>query len=462
MQIQIQQTAETIRRLIRREAYSHLKKILNKAHPADIAHSCRFYTDKERRIVFNFILESDLSKAAEMVTEMELGEAVTLIKDLPPQTIKEILTSMSPDDRVDIIEQLPEELSDAVLQLMQKAESEEVENLLGYDTQTAGGIMNTKYLALEEEMTIREAIDRLHESQDIEMLFYLYVIDERGHLVGVLSMRQLLLKSPNTKLKNVMETEVIRVHTGTDQEEVARMVARYNFLAIPVVDTEGKMVGVVTVDDTIDVLREEATEDIMRMAGTSTEEINEPSIFSSIRLRSPWLLTSLLGGIVAASIILQFEDMLKNVIVLSGFLPVITGMGGNVGIQSTTLMVRGIATGRIDVQHIYKVLMKEISIGLISGILYGVILALLYSAAHKMGLINNEVELEVALMTLSIVVGLGLFASMFAATTVGAFIPLLLERVKIDPALASGPFVTTAIDILGVGTYLLIAKAFIL
>ncbi|MFC1562147.1 magnesium transporter, partial [candidate division KSB1 bacterium] len=254
-----------------------------------------------------------------------------------------------------------------------------------------------------------------------------------------------------------MEDEVMRVHTDTDQEEVARQVARYNFLAIPVVDDENKMLGVVTVDDTIDVLREEATEDFMKMVGTSTEEILEPSVVSSLRLRSPWLLTSLLGGIIAATVITQFESM---IIVLSAFLPVITGMGGNVGIQSTTLMVRGIATGRINVKHIWNVLKKEIAIGLISGIGYGLLLGILTNLAIQIGILSSVSPVD--MVKLSIVVGIGLFASMFAATTVGTFIPLVLEKIKIDPALASGPFVTTAIDIFGVGSYLLIARIFFL
>ncbi len=460
MQIKMQQTADTIRRLIRRDATSHLNKILSKTHPADIAHFSQFFTDKECKLVFRLLLDEDLEKATDVLSEMSVAAAAELLESLAPEKIKEILQEMDPDDRVDIIDQLPEELSDTVLQMMKKAESEEVENLLTYDKNTAGGIMNTQYLALNEDMTIKETVERLQETPDIEMLFYLYVIDDRNHLVGVLSVRQLILKPPNTKLKNIMEQDVIAVHTDTDQEEVARQVARYNFLAIPVLDDENKMTGVVTVDDTIDVLREEATEDFMKMAGTGTEEILEPSVFSSLKLRSPWLLTSLLGGIIAAAVISQFESMLEKIIILSAFLPVITGMGGNVGIQSTTLMVRGIATGRINVRHFWSILMKEVTIGLISGVVYGLLLALLAHLAIQIGLLSNAYSVNVIRM--SMVVGFGLFVSMFTATTVGTFIPLVLEKIKIDPALASGPFVTTAIDILGVGSYLLIARMFFL
>jgi len=459
MQIQLQQTADTIRRLIRREAKSHLKKIIDKTHPADIAHFTRFFTERERAIVFG-IVEEDIEKAADVLSEMDLDTAAELLEKQTPEKIRDIFSKMPPDDRVDIIGQLSQETADAVLQLMKKAESEEVENLLGYGENTAGGIMNTDFLALNEEITIKETVDKLQESQDVEMLFYLYVVDDRGHLVGVLSLRQLIMKPPNTKLKNIMEPDVISVHLDTDQEEVARQVARYNFLAIPVVDEHNKMMGVVTVDDTIDVLREEATEDFMKMAGTSTEEIREPSVLSSFRLRSPWLLTSLVGGLIAASVVTQFSTVLQRVIVLSAFMPVIAGMGGNVGIQSSALMIRGIATGRINIKHIWLILLKQIGFGLLTGVSYGLLLGAFAGVAMKIGVLH--LSSSVSITMIGIAVGLGLFLSMSVATAVGTFVPLILEKIKIDPALASGPFVSTSIDILGVGSYLFIAKIFLL
>jgi len=460
MQIKIQQTADTIRRLIRREAVSHLRKVIDKTHPADLAHFMDLFTTRERNVVFGIILDQGIAKAAVTISEMDPNTSVTLLETRPPEQIKNILQEMDPDDRVDIIDQLSEETADAVMQLMKKAESEEVESLLTYDKNTAGGIMNTQFMALSEEMTIKEAIEMLHQSQDIEMLFYLYVIDDRNHLVGVLSLRQLIMKQPNTKLKNIMETEVISVYPDTDQEEVARRVARYNFLAIPVVDNENKIMGVVTVDDTIDVLREEATEDILKMAGTSQEVIQERSVFSNIRHRSPWLLLSLGGGVLAASVISQFESTLEKVIILSAFLPVVTGMGGNIGVQSSTLMVRGIATGRIHVKQFWQVLIRELIVGIMLGLAFGLLLALSAHLAISTNIFSNDAN--VSIVSLSMVIGLGLCMSMFIAATVGSFIPLVLEKIHIDPALASGPFVTTSIDILGVGSYLYIAKLFFL
>lgn len=458
MELQLQKNADTVRRLIRREAFSHLNKILQKTHPADIAYFYRFFTDHERNKLF-VLLQQDVEKAAEVLVELESANAAQLLETIPPEKITQILQKMDPDDRVDIISQLIPEISDAVMQLLKKAESEEVEHLIGFGENTAGGIMTTEYLALDEELTAKEAIDVLQKSSEVEMFFYLYVVDERNHLVGVISLRQLIIKPGNTKLKNIMETDVISVRTSEDQEEVARQVERYNILAIPVVDDENKIVGVVTVDDTIDVLRDEATEDFLKMAGTSKEEIVEKSVFSSLKVRSPWLIASLAGGLIAAAIIDNFKITLENVILLSAFLPVIIGMGGNVGIQSTTLIVRGLATGRINIKHIWHVMLKEISVGFSLGVCYGVLLSLLALVLTTFGLFSQASE--IGLPIIGLIIGLSICVSMFIATTVGTFIPVVFAKLKVDPALASGPFVTTSIDILGVGSYLMIATAFI-
>ncbi len=458
MKIQLQQITDTIRRLIRRDAFAHLKNILLKTHPADIAHIYRFLTVSEQTDLFS-VLRENVEQTAEVLGEMDLSLATGLLETISPEEIANILRKMLPDDRVDIIDKLSEEFSDAVMNLMKKAESEEIEQLIGYDKYTAGGIMTTDFLALDDELTSKEAIEVLQKSSGVETFFYLYVVDDRKHLVGVISLRQLIVKPGNTKLHSIMQKEVISVDTGVDQEEVARLVARYNILAIPVVDDENKLVGVVTVDDTIDVLREEATEDILKMAGTGTEEIVEKSVLSSVKVRSPWLLASLAGGLIAAVVIDSFESTLRNIIILSAFLPVIIGMGGNVGVQSTTLMVRGLATGRINVKHIWQVLLKEITVGLSLGFCYGIILSVTTLLLTTFGFYNITPNISIQL--LGMIVGLGIFTSMVIATTVGTFIPIVFAKLKIDPALASGPVVTTAIDILGVGSYLLIATTLI-
>ena len=454
MKIQVQQITDTIRRLIRRDAFAHLKKILHKTHPADIAHIYRFLTNHEQTVLFG-ILQDNVEIAAEVLAEMEIVHAAQLLESIEPDKITSILRKMLPDDRVDIIDNLSDEVSDAVMNLMKKAESEKIEQLIGYDKNTAGGIMTTDFLSLNEELTSKEAIEVLQKSSEVETFFYLYVVDDRNHLVGVISLRQLIVKPSNTKLKDLMQKDMISVDTSVDQEEVARLVARYNILAIPVVDEENKLVGAVTVDDTIDVLRDEATEDILKMAGTSKEEIVEKSVFSSVKVRSPWLLASLAGGLIAAVVIDSFESILQQIILLSAFLPVIIGMGGNVGVQSTTLMVRGLATGRINVKHIWHVLFKEMTVGLSLGFCYGILLSVTTLFLTSFGFYSATSNISIT--SLGTIVGLGIFTSMVIATTVGTLIPIVFAKLQIDPALASGPFVTTAIDILGVGSYLLIA-----
>jgi magnesium transporter len=333
---------------------------------------------------------------------------------------------------------------------MKNEGSEQVEGLLRYGDDTAGGIMVPDFIALPQEATAAEAIASLQkEYQNVEMPFYLYVVDEYGHLVGVVSLRQLVVVAPQTPLKEFMTTDVFSVTTDMDQEEVARIVARYDILAVPVVDHGNVLVGIVTVDDIIDIIRQEATEDIFKMAGVGGEEFVETkSIARSTRIRLPWLFASCLGGIIAFIIIGRFETALTKVAYLAAFIPVILGMGGNVGTQSSTIVVRGLATGRLNVRDIWSVVSKEIAVGLILGMTYGI-------------LIGTVAQLRYPGLLLAVSVGLAVVCSMTVATLVGSLVPMLFARMSVDPAVATGPFVTTAIDIIAVALYFLIATRFL-
>jgi magnesium transporter len=328
---------------------------------------------------------------------------------------------------------------------MKTAESEEVEDLLRYEDDTAGGIMVPDFIALKEDVTAKEAIESLQkEHSDVEMPFYLYVVDEYEKLVGVSSLRQLVLVPPETQLKDIMATDVISVQTDMDQEEVARIVARYDFLAVPVVDGANRLVGIVTVDDVIDIIRKEATEDILKMAGAGEEFVETKSILKSTRIRLPWLFASCIGGIVAFFIIGRFEHSLMKFAYLAAFIPVIMGMGGNIGTQSSTIVVRGLATGRLSIQDIGPVVFKELAIGSILGLVYGLLIG---SVAH----------FRYSMVPLAVAVSLAVISSMSIAALVGSLVPMGFARINIDPAVATGPFVTTAIDILSVSFYFLIA-----
>ena len=434
---------DSVKRLLRRGAISHLTKIVNKTHGADLSVLFRSLSRDQQRRLFDMI--TDVEQKGIMFSELEEDIFQDLIEDMPVEAIVEILESMSADDVADIIGRLPESRSQDILDKMKKAESEEVEDLLQYDDDTAGGIMVPDFIALKEDVTAREAIESLQkEHSDVEMAFYLYVVDEYGKLVGVSSLRQLVVVAPETPLKEFMSTDVFSVQTDMDQEEVARIVARYDILAVPVVDDSNRLVGVVTVDDVLDILRKEATEDILKMAGVGEEFVETKSILKSTRIRLPWLFASCIGGLFAFFIIGKFESSILKYAYLAAFIPVIMGMGGNIGTQSSTIVVRGLATGRLNVRDIWSVVLKELSIGVILGLVYG-------------ALIGSVAQLRYSMMALAISVALAVISSMSVAALVGSLVPMAFARINIDPAVATGPFVTTAIDIISVFFYFKIA-----
>jgi magnesium transporter len=364
---------------------------------------------------------------------------------MPVDEIVTIMESMPADDVADLIGKLPEEKADTILEKMQQEGSEEVEGLLRYGDETAGGIMVPDFIALSEDITAKEAIESIQRDYvDVEMPFYLYVVDQYGKLVGVSSLRQLVVVPAEKALKDFMTTDVFAAQTDMDQEEVAKIVSSYDILAVPVVDESNRLVGIVTVDDVIDILRKEATEDILKMAGAGEEFVETQSVVRSIRIRAPWLFASCIGGIVAFFIIGHFEESLKVLTYLAAFIPVIMGMGGNIGTQSSTIVVRGLATGRLNVRDIWSVVSKELAIGLILGIVYGVIIGVV-----------AQVSFGTSAFALS--VGLAVISSMTVAALVGSMVPMLFARFNIDPAVATGPFVTTSIDIISVFFYFKIA-----
>jgi len=438
---------ESTKRLLRRGAISHLGKIVNKTHAADLSVVFRSLSIAQQRKLFSLI--TDVEQKGILFSELDTDTFQDLIEDMKIDNIVSVLESMPADDVADIIGRLPEEKSKSILDKMKTAESEEVEDLLRYEDDTAGGIMVPDFIALREDVTAREAIESLQtEHSDVEMAFYLYVVDEYGKLVGVSSLRQLVVVSPETPLKEFMITDVFSVQTDMDQEEVARLVARYDILAVPVVDGSNRLVGIVTVDDVIDILRKEATEDILKMAGAGEEFVETKSIFKSTRIRLPWLFASCLGGICAFYIIGRFENSLSKVGYLAAFIPVIMGMGGNIGTQSSTIVVRGLATGRINVRDIWAVVFKELSIGLILGLVYG-------------SLIGSVAQFRYSVGALALSVALAVICSMSIAALVGSLVPMGFARIHIDPAVATGPLVTTSIDIISVFFYFSIATWFL-
>ncbi len=431
---------EMVKRLIRRDASPSLSNLLSKSHPADVAHLFHDLERREQRILFELISDPEMSGT--VLSELDPEVSAQLLENLNKEQIVTILDEMANDDAVDVIQNLPELLAEEILQLMEDEYSQEIEQLLQYDEDTAGGIMSTDIFSLSEEMTVREAIDAIQQAADVEMVFYLYVTDvSHNHLVGVLSLRNLLTVSPTKKLGEIMVRDVISVRTDVDQEEVARIVEKYNILAIPVVNETNKLMGVITVDDIIDVIRQEATEDIYKMAGASDEELLLGyRSFLIARLRLPWLLTNLLGGVATGFLMWKFRVTLEAVIALITFIPVITGMGGNVGAQSATIVVRGFATGRIDFSSIRRVIFRELRVGVIMGTVCGCVIGVIAYVWH-----GNPY--------LGLVVGMAMIFAITVAAAMGVIAPAFFKRIGVDPAIAAAPFVQTANDITGILIY---------
>ena len=440
---------DTFRRLLRRRARTNLEKLTIKTHPADLALLFRHFSDEERQQVFTVIQKTET--VGEFLPELDESIVGALLEPLDASAVVILLEKVSADDRADILNLLPEEKANSVLKAFDSEESEELEELMSYAPDTAGGIMSVDPFSLSENTTAAEAVTNIQSSEDAEMVFYLYVTDEKEKLTGVVSLRDLVVAPPNSTLKSFMLTNVVAVTTDTDQEEVARQVSRYNLLAIPVVDADNTLLGIVTVDDVVDVIREEATEDFLQMAGIGKDrEILMKSTWENARLRLPWLFASWIGGTAAVYIIGWYQEMLTSIVALAAFIPVIVGMGGNIGTQSSTIIIRGIATGRVQLAQASKVILKEIGVGVLLGVFYGILLGIV--AYFKF------IDIEEP-MKLGLVVGLAIFASMLIATSIGTLVPILLRKVDVDPAIASGPFVTTSTDVLGILLYFIIANS---
>ena len=440
---------DTFGRLLRRHAHTNLSKLILKTHPADLSVVFRYFMDEEQIQVFSIMEENE--HTAEFLVELDDTLLANLLENESPERIAHVIQQASANDQSYILGTLEDEQAQSVIELLKAEEQEEIEELMGYPEDSAGAMMTTDVFTLYQDTSCQDALKSLQDQTEAEMVFYLYITDDDDRLVGVASLRALATTQSDTLLKDIMVKRVHSVRPETDQEEVAQIVAQYNYLAVPVLDADDHLIGIVTVDDVVDVIREEATEDFLQMAGAGKDrEILLKSSWENARARFPWLFASWIGGIVAATIIGAFEHMLQSIIALAAFIPVIIGMGGNIGTQSSTIIVRGMATGRIEIGSEMKVLFKEIRVGLILGGLYGLML----------GLFAKFRFIDVDPM-LGVVVGLSIGCSMLMAVAVGTFIPMFLRKVDIDPAIATGPFVTTSIDILGVLFYFVIAGYFL-
>jgi magnesium transporter len=430
-----------VRKLLHRGARSHLARIFAKAYPVEVARLLAMLGGAERTQAFSILLdECRIDHVASTLSEMSADDSVALLETLDPSQIGRLLSEMPADDATFLTTRLPEPLAAQVLQSMEAEPAADVRELLEHEEKTAGRIMTRDFFALDEDVTVSEAITALQrKSEDYEMVFYVYVADKRGHLVGVVSLRKLLTTPPSTQLQRIMTPEVISAKTTADQKEVARLVAEYNLLAIPIVDEEDRLVGIVTVDDIIDVVQEEVAEDLLALAGVATEEHVSTPVRRSLRLRAPWLLVNLGTAFLAAMVVRLFEEQIGAVPVLAVLMPIVAGMGGNSATQTLAVIIRGMALGEFN--EIRWVTIKAILVGAGNGFLIGIV-----GGAVAAALTGS--------LRIGLVLALATIINMIVAGLAGTLVPVVLKRLHADPAVASSVFVTACTDVIGFFSFL--------
>lgn len=421
-------------------------KLIGDLHPADIAEVYNELNIEQAKFL-HLLLDNE--KAADVLIELEENVRERFLKSLPSDVIaKQLIDKMDSDDAADVIGELPEEIKKEVLSHIDDVEQAgDIVDLLSYDEDTAGGLMAKELILVNENLSVVGCLKEMRkQAQEIDEIYYVYVVDNSNILKGTLSLKKLLLSPTSTKISTISNSDIISVKTDTPSGEVANIMDKYDLVALPVIDSIGRLMGRITIDDVVDVIRDEAEKDYQMISGI-TENI-EPSdkVWVLTRARIPWLLIGMVGGILGALIIGVYEDDIKNYIGLALFLPLIAAMAGNVGVQSSSIIVQQLANNTIGIESMYKKLLKELSVALINGIICS---SIIFAFNYLFFIDSFALTLTVSTALFSVII----FASIF-----GTFIPLALNKYKIDPALATGPFITTVNDIIGLFIYLLIAR----
>ncbi len=438
------QLTENIKEHLKDEELDEALSLITDLHPADQADVLENLKPAQRQELIEQLPPPD---SADIMEEMENEHAAQLAVQMEPATLSLILDEMEPDEAADVLGDLPAETVAVALEAM--TEAEDVIPLLRYPDDTAGGLMIPDFIALRPQMTTAEAIEYIRSlAPDEDTIYYLFVTDEHDVLLGVVGLRQLIVADSQRRVGQIMDEAVIYVEAWTDQEECARLLSRYDFMALPVVDEERRLLGVITVDDLIDVIDDEATEDMYRMVGLTEEERVFSPLFFSVRKRLPWLLVNLLTIFIAVSVVNFFEGAIGQLVALAVFMPVVAGQGGNAGSQTLTIMVRGLALGEIDLHSGRQALLKEAVLGVINGAAVGVVTAVvayLWKGDPVIGL----------------AIGSAMILNLFMAGLSGVLVPLGLKYFGVDPALASAAFVTAVTDTMGYLFFLGLATLFL-
>ena len=442
--LNIENTIERLKDIIFQEDADILREELDNLHYADIAEIFEELDEEERFKAFDVLPEDDAAELleflspqiqVEILSELDEEKASRLILKMPHDSVADVLGDLEDSDSENYLNKLPERISN------------QIRELLSYPEDSAGGIMNSEVITVDKDMTVDDVVSFLRikaETDKVELL-YVYVTDKSGHLLGVLSLRSLFTTPPYVKVEDIMIKDLVKVHVDDDQEVAAETLSKYGILAVPVVDHYGKLKGIVTWDDAQEVVEEETTEEILQSSGIATDVVDEDEIlegplFMAIRARTPWLLITLVGEFVAVAVAKYYQVTLTVLPITAIFIPLLAGLGGNIGTQSITLMVRGLSTGQVTLSDAFHQIFREMRIGIAIGAAFGVVASLI-----TFGWQHNIV--------IGIVVGVAMALNMSLATIIGTVTPFILKRINIDPAIASGPVIATTIDVLGLAVY---------
>ena len=438
---------DQLKKLIEEKNTKEVELLIQELHPADIAEIMEDLSTEDAKFIFLLL---DGEQASDVLVEIPENDRRRFLKELPPEYIaSKFIEFMDSDDAADVVADLDEEVKIEVLNEIEDFEQAgDIVDLLEYEEDTAGGIMAKELVTVNENWTVAHCLSEISkQAQEVDEIYYVYVIDDQDKLKGVLSLKKLILNNTNTIIKNIYNDDIKMVTTDTRQEEVAEIMDKYNLVAIPVVDDIGRIKGRITFDDVIDLIREEAEKDYQMVSGITGDVESGDKIWKILRARLPWLLIGLFGGILGAIVLGSHEQTLAKVTELAFFIPLIAAMAGNVGVQSSSIVVQSIASGVKDLETTWRKLFKEVSIALVTAAIFAFLI-------FSYNLIRQGD------MNLTFTVSLSLFIVILFASLFGTVIPLVLNRLKIDPALATGPFITTMNDIVGLMIYLLVGKMF--
>lgn len=440
-------TSDELKELLLNGSPESIKKIITNIHPADILDILHEDEDEDSVRALMDNLPNDVL-ASIIEEEDDEDDQYDLLNLFSESKQKEILDEMSNDEITDLIGELEEDEKQAILDMMDQEDKEDVERLLTFDPDTAGGIMTTEYISIRARNTVEKTLKFLQENTEEDTTYYLYVVDPQNVLKGVVSLRDIVTSPFDTAMMDITNTNVKTVLYNEDQEEVAKTFQKYGFIMIPVVDEMDHLLGVIEFDDIIDIIQEESTEDINLLGGVNSEERLDSTVGESVKSRIPWLIVNLFTAVMAASVVSFFEETIAQVVTLATVMPIVTGMGGNAGTQSLTIVVRGLSLGEMSKENAVRIMLKEVAVGFCSGVIIGIIVAF-----GSMIFEGNPI--------FGLVTGLAMFLNMILANLAGYFIPVILEKFHVDPALASGVFVTTVTDVLGFFFFLGLATLFL-